>query len=604
MFNRFSIALIVSTLGIAATSEAATYYVDSTGGSDSNSGTSSATPWKTLGKVNSITFLPGDTIRFRAGRQWPAAGDTTSQLHPLGSGNATTGPIKIDMYDTGAKPKIIGGGAGQRCLGGPSSSQGAVYLENQSYWEIRNLDVSNTGIAGCELVGIKIANNRVPAMTGRHIYIGNNTVHDVNGIVTGYYGTNAGISVTAAMNLLDPCPNWPSACPLDPSWTDVTIENNTIYAVDRIGIFVGPEWQPAGSDGHNFPLFPARMGSVDGSNPYGVTIRDNSLTDIGADAILTYIAANVTMEGNVVSASGSRVAITQCGTGCPSNWTGAANCNSAAIWTALTDNSVIQYNEVYDYALPNAQGHTQCDGQAFDTDWGTTNQIVQYNYSHHNQGGMHLTCETETTPSSSIAMNNIRVRYNVSYDDIGGAFTFACGQGTFPVGGDSMDINNNVVVVPSGRNMPIFGGSSSVPGTAYIYNNLFLVYGTTSYAQMPSAVFDFNTYYAPGYTSSRPLNEPCAAGSLWCPSFSYRKIDNHKHTADPMLVTTPAGTAPIVASNLGGLRLRVGSPELATGYQPGYGGDGIPNLGWTDFWGNATGLDPDPNRGAYNGPGL
>ena len=46
----------------AAASGGTTYYVDSTIGDDSNSGTSPETPWKTLDKVTATTFLPGDTI--------------------------------------------------------------------------------------------------------------------------------------------------------------------------------------------------------------------------------------------------------------------------------------------------------------------------------------------------------------------------------------------------------------------------------------------------------------------------------------------------------------------------------------------------------------
>jgi hypothetical protein len=44
-----------------------TFYVDSVNGSDSNDGTTSSRAWKTLDKVNSTTFNPGDTIYLAAG---------------------------------------------------------------------------------------------------------------------------------------------------------------------------------------------------------------------------------------------------------------------------------------------------------------------------------------------------------------------------------------------------------------------------------------------------------------------------------------------------------------------------------------------------------
>src|SRR5262249_13771270 len=59
------------------------YYVDSLTGDDSRSGTSSAQAWKTLAKVSSMTFEPGDTLCLARGGQFPG----TLTLH----GNGTAG---------------------------------------------------------------------------------------------------------------------------------------------------------------------------------------------------------------------------------------------------------------------------------------------------------------------------------------------------------------------------------------------------------------------------------------------------------------------------------------------------------------------------------
>ena len=50
-------------------SNATVYYVDSELGSDLNTGTSAEQPWQTLVKINSTTFLPGDSI---LGLRYPA----------------------------------------------------------------------------------------------------------------------------------------------------------------------------------------------------------------------------------------------------------------------------------------------------------------------------------------------------------------------------------------------------------------------------------------------------------------------------------------------------------------------------------------------------
>jgi hypothetical protein len=62
--------LAVATIGLwflgASVCLATTYYVDGTNGNDTNSGTSPALAWKTIGHVNGITFSPGDSILFHA----------------------------------------------------------------------------------------------------------------------------------------------------------------------------------------------------------------------------------------------------------------------------------------------------------------------------------------------------------------------------------------------------------------------------------------------------------------------------------------------------------------------------------------------------------
>jgi hypothetical protein len=86
----------ISTAGFAAI-----YYVDNVTGSDSNSGLSSNTPWKTIAKVNSAKYLPGDKILFASGRIWREG------LIPSSSGTSGN-PITFGAYGTGEKPTISG----------------------------------------------------------------------------------------------------------------------------------------------------------------------------------------------------------------------------------------------------------------------------------------------------------------------------------------------------------------------------------------------------------------------------------------------------------------------------------------------------------------
>ncbi|GAA4302362.1 right-handed parallel beta-helix repeat-containing protein [Aestuariibaculum suncheonense] len=88
----------------SAVLHATEYYVDATLGNDSNNGTSDATPWKTLNKVNNSSsgFMPGDVIFFKRGEIWNGE-RLFSNFHPSGS---SANPITYSAYGTGEKPII------------------------------------------------------------------------------------------------------------------------------------------------------------------------------------------------------------------------------------------------------------------------------------------------------------------------------------------------------------------------------------------------------------------------------------------------------------------------------------------------------------------
>ena len=79
----------------------ATVYYVSSSGNDSNAGTSSNAPWKSLSKVNSFTFKPGDQILFNRGDEWTG----TITVKSAGSSGS---PIVYGAYGTGNRPKIYG----------------------------------------------------------------------------------------------------------------------------------------------------------------------------------------------------------------------------------------------------------------------------------------------------------------------------------------------------------------------------------------------------------------------------------------------------------------------------------------------------------------
>ena len=94
------IFFLIILLSISIVGKTTVYYI-SNGGSDTNNGLSAASPWKTLDKVNTITYLAGDKILFQRGSIF-----TGSLIikHSGISGN----PITYGSYSTGENPVFNG----------------------------------------------------------------------------------------------------------------------------------------------------------------------------------------------------------------------------------------------------------------------------------------------------------------------------------------------------------------------------------------------------------------------------------------------------------------------------------------------------------------
>jgi hypothetical protein len=403
-----------------------TYYVDSVSGNDNNSGTSANKPWKTLGKVNSKIFAPSDAILFKSGASW------TGQLWPKGSGKEYQ-PIVIDKYGGDAKPVIHGAG----------QAEDAVLLKNQEYWEIRNLEITNTGKGDAVRRGVHVAVANYG--DAHHIYLRSLTIHDVNGVDR--VKENGGINYTCDGD------SKPSR------FIDLRIEDNHLYHVDRSGIFgwsthwVRSKWYPS----------------------LGVVIRNNILEDIGGDGIVNVATDGALVEYNVVGHANQR-----------------SEDYNIAIWPWSADNTIIQFNEAY-------ATRGKRDGEGFDSDWNSQNTLIQYNYSHDNDGGFLLICNSgETDPKENVGNIGTIVRYNISQNDHHRGINIAG-----PVK-DSAIYNNTIYVGQDEKvNLVLYsdwGGWSD--GTSF-YNNIFYAEGPAQFSYGVSRNPDGAHVTAPGFGSSK-----------------------------------------------------------------------------------------------------
>ncbi|GAA4317310.1 hypothetical protein GCM10023115_42730 [Pontixanthobacter gangjinensis] len=123
---------------------------------------------------------------------------------------------------------------------------------------------------------------------------------------------------------------------------------------------------------------------------------------------------------------------------------GNTNCGGpVGIWYWDADQVTIQYSEVY-----NMSSGSGCDGGGFDFDGGVTNGVMQYNYSHDNDGAGFMAGQF----GGARPMKNITIRYNISQND----------------------------AATNGGSVYLFNGNNNSMSDIYVYNNTLYLSEQTS----------------------------------------------------------------------------------------------------------------------------
>jgi hypothetical protein len=324
-------------------------------------------------------------------------------------------------------------------------------------------------------------------------------------------------------------------------FVDLRIEGNRIEHVDRSGIFgwsthwVRSKWYPS----------------------LGVVIRKNVVDDVGGDGIVAVATDGALIEYNVVANANQR-----------------SEDYNAGIWPWSADNTIVQFNEVY-------RTHGQRDGEGFDSDWNSRNTVIQYNYSHDNDGGFLLICnEGGHDPAESAGNIGTVVRYNISQNDRARGINIAG-----PV--TNTAIYNNTIYVGKNENVSLllesdWGGWAT--GT-YLYNNIFYVDGAAQFSYGVSRREDGSYVTAPGFGGSK--------NTVFDSNVYFGNVkaveDAHGLTADPKL--SEPGTAGLGLNALSGYGLRPNSPAIDSGRR-------IEASGGRDFFGKPVPSCGGVDRGA------
>lgn len=424
-----------------------TYYVDSINGSDNNSGTSENTPWKTLNKVGSVTYGPGNQILFKSGGSW------SGQLTLKGSGSSGS-PIILSKYGTGANPILDGAGASY-----------TISLNNQQYWEIRYIDIQNNATTDASRIGLYVT--ATDAGTLNHIYIQYVNFYNIRSKAPNYSpgshesaGSFTGGVVGRIFGNKTPT-----------RFNDFKLENCTFKNTDRnMFYFFDSPWyndSELGMSGGSGAMF----------NSTNVRVANNYAVNIPGTGTCLCSCDGAVIEYNTLD---------NCQYNVPSNVAGVA----ASIWSS--QNCIYQYNEVMNT-------HGTADGQSFDNDGACRGCIFQYNYSHDNNGGFFLVCS-----DSTCKVFDSVCRYNISQNDKTGIFDHR------PYSYRSQ-IYNNTIYLKSGLSVPMFRtDTSSKGGTASFYNNIFYNKGSnmgTGTSPYGSFTWSNNVYYGNFKTTPNDSNK-------------------------------------------------------------------------------------------------
>ena len=403
------------------TSYGTTYYLDASIGKTDGDGLTPANAFDSLEDINAKTFQPGDQILIKAGTQY------TGTLWPKGSG-CEGYPIVIDMYGEGDKPLIDGNGAyfmpqvkdWQGPFTGETGDQigAAVYLYNQEYIEINNLEVKNQGDnVNRDRSGIRVEGYDYGVID--HIYIRNCYVHDVRG----YNGQDDIYPVVPTNPDGSPTDGFTDEDQTNPNTTNTFWGARTTHRTGGINFVTYTARLPESKNEFNVPVqeldetkqittfndILIENNTVENCQANGITttnvkgtlddvafrhtnvvIRGNDIHNVTRSGIIPIYTNGVLVEYNKVDTFQS----TYEGYGC-------------GIWCDRANGMVFQYNEV-------CNGVNGNDGMAFNLDDMTRDGVIQYNYTHDNYGGGYMLHVRQ----NSYNRNNT-IRFNLSVNDSG-----------------------------------------------------------------------------------------------------------------------------------------------------------------------------------------
>lgn len=475
-----------------------------------------------------------NSVRFKAGD------------HILFEGGATfTGKLYFDAQDVGlaSNPIVISSyGSGAPAII-ESGTDAALFAYNTGGYYISNLKLVGSGATTNTSDGISFYNDLAGNIKLDYIYINN-----VN--VSGF--RNCGIAIGGWNNLS--------------AYRNVSITNSASHDNGKCGVLTYAQTLNANENIYVGRVRAYRnLGIAGDTNPTG-------------NGIVLGNVKNATIERSVAYENGGL---------------NNAKDGPVGIWTYDSTNVTIQYNESY-----NNRTGGKTDGGGFDLDQNVSNSVMQYNYSHDNDGAGFLMAHS---PNNQNFTGNV-VRYNVSEND--GRKNNYAAIDVYGRVRNSHIYNNTVYLAKSSTSTPVAmrvwnpGINTSDVSGLYVRNNIFLTPNNlclvkVTATQLDGATnlrFEQNNYYS---TSASP--KICWGATAYTSLDSWRQAANQEQNSSGKLgmsvnplLTNPGNGGTVgdadQLSNLSAYRLQTLSPlrDLGLNLPILYGVD----AGDKDFYGS------------------
>lgn len=532
----------------------ATYYV-SRSGDDSNPG-SQARPWRSVAQVNRHRLAAGDTVLFEGGQIFE-------------------GPLLLDQRVTADpnRPVVIGSyGNGRAVIHAGFGT--AILVLNIGGVTLHDLEVRGDGGDTNRGYGVEVLNETGTARL--------DSIQIENVTASGF--RRAGIYVGGV-------PNVPGG-PAPPAgsrygFSGVRISHCTAHHNMYYGIWVSGPW-------------PQWVGKAANYANQNVTISDSTAYDNPGDP-----AYKNNHSGNGILLDDTDGGLID---HCAAWHNGAANGSTqggpVGIWTDESNKVTIQFCESYDNRTGGA-----ADGGGFDLDGGVTNSMIEYNYSHGNDGAGYLVW-SYWGAMRPLAHNVIR--YNISENDgrkhrYGGIHIGTSGGMV-----DDIEVYNNTVFISAaGGAQPrdVWVGGSESNKQIKFWNNLLISQGGMPLVEIEPrqhVTFQGNDYWASdGKSVFMDSGATYSSLDQWRAATGRERLRGEATgiDADPKLTATNAGITMAGKGPLADLtayRLLPGSLLIGAGLDLAseFGIDAGPH----DFWGTPVPKGKKLDIGACEAP--